>query len=356
MILILTGITQDLRKMGSSITFQDRRYEIDELLAISLEGFKEDYQREVYLFLEKWRDSAEYLKAQTSGSTGTPKIINLLKADMTSSAFATGSFFKFKEGDKHFNPLPAKYIAGKMMLVRSLEWNTDLHFFQPSANPLKFCTKAFTFGVMTPHQLMEGLQSEFKDNIQNIETLLLGGSPINTTLEHLIANLDTCIYLGYGMTETMSHVALRRVNGKEKSAKYKALEGVTFSQDERDCLVIHTQHLSISKVITNDVVKLINDRAFIWLGRYDNVVNSGGIKLHPEQIEQKISELITREFYLTHEEDDILGQRLVMKIEGPESSEITKKIQENLSKYETPKQIYFIEKFSRTETGKIIRK
>lgn len=342
--------------MGSSITFQDRRYGIDELLAMRPAGFTKDYQREVYLFLKNWRDSSEYLNAQTSGSTGTPKIIALLKNDMINSALATGSFFQFKDGDKHFNPLPAKYIAGKMMLVRALTWKTDLHIFQPTANPLKFCSEAFAFGVMTPHQLMKGLQSDFKGNIENIKTLLLGGSPINTALERLIENLNTSIYLGYGMTETMSHVALRRVNGKEKSAKYEAVEGVTFSQDERDCLVIHTQHLSIAKVITNDVVNLINERTFIWLGRYDNVVNSGGIKLYPEQIEQKISELISSEFFLTHEDDDNLGQRLVMKIEGPESSEIEKIIRENLSKYETPKRIYFLRKFSRTETGKIIRK
>lgn len=342
--------------MDNSITFHEEKYTLKELKRLTAAGFHKKYQQEALNFLDSWWNEESHIQAQTSGSTGTPKVIRILKKDMTNSALATGRFFNFQEGDKHFNPLPAKFIAGKMMLVRSLKWETDLHFIAPTANPLKFCTEKFHFAVMTPHQLMEGLQSEYRSNINNIETLLLGGSPINTTLENLISELSTAIYLGYGMTETMSHIALRKVNGADMEKNYQAVDGVTFSQDDRECLVIHTAHLSIKTVITNDVVELIDEHTFLWKGRFDNVINSGGIKLHPEQIEKKIASLISSEYYVTHEEDDKLGQRLVLKIEGKNDSEIDEKLRDSLEKYEMPKKVYFVDNFQRTETGKIIRK
>jgi len=341
--------------MGNTITIGDSKYTLAELKRMKLAAFPEGYSRDTLQFLKNWWDTEEKIEAKTSGSTGNPKRIQLSKKDMNNSALATGSFFQFKSGDRHYNPLPAKYIAGKMMLVRAMTWHTELHVVQPSSNPLTQCKDTYAFGVMTPHQLAEGLASDHRENINNISTILLGGSPVNSALLKLIKDLDSSVYLGYGMTETMSHVALKKLNGQDSDDCYRAVYGIHFSQDERDCLVIHTEHLSVGKVVTNDIVHLIDSETFEWKGRYDNVVNSGGIKLFPEQIEAKISPFIDDEFYVVGEADDLLGERLVLKIEGENSKNIEDRLRKILEKYEMPKAVHFVERFERTENGKVRR-
>jgi O-succinylbenzoic acid--CoA ligase len=316
----------------------------------------EVYLQDAFQFIQEWYNKKETVLGQTSGSTGLPKKMELSKKDMLNSAKATGQFFSFNETAVHFCPLPASFIAGKMMIVRSIEWNTSLHLLPPSSNPLEHCTQKFDFGVMTPHQLQVGLSSASKDNIKNIKTLLLGGSPISKKLEDKIQDLETEIYIGYGMTETMSHVSLRKLNGKGKSSAYKAVEGIHFTTDDRDCLCIHANHLSFKKLITNDIVHLINSTSFEWKGRYDFVINSGGIKLFPEQIEKKLAHVISNHFYITSEAHEILGEQVILKIEGDKIEGIEELIRPLISKFEFPKKIYFVEKFDRTGSGKIIRK
>ncbi len=342
--------------MNNQIYIASKPYSYDELKNDSSINQFPEYANQAIDFIKEWKTDEAHIIANTSGSTGAPKKITLLKEDMINSAIATGSFFGFKPKAKHFSPLSAKFIAGKMMLVRSLHWDTELHLLPFSSNPLQHCNNSFDFGVMTPHQLSVGLSSDASKNIENIETLLLGGSPVNKALENKIQELKCSIFLGYGMTETMSHVALRRLNGSQKSKEYIAVEGVKFQQNERDCLVIYTDHLSIGKIETNDVVELIEDNRFIWKGRHDHVINSGGIKFFPEEIEQKLSSIIPYPYYISSESHDHLGQQIVLKIEGKEIPELISKIEKLLSKYEIPKRIYYLSEFSYTKTGKIIRK
>lgn len=317
---------------------------------------EEGYVKGCFEFLEEWEDEKEYVTAHTSGSTGNPKEIILRKQDMINSAQATGKFFGFAENDRHFCPLSAQFIAGKMMLVRSMEWNTELRIIPPSSNPLQHINSPYEFGVMTPHQLATGLDSPFTKNINYIENLLLGGSPVPPALESRIQDLNTNIYLGYGMTETMSHIALRKLNGHDKSDFYTAVDHVSFSTDSRSCLKISTKHLSIGEIQTNDIVELINPHQFHWQGRHDFVINSGGIKLFPEQIEKKLSPFIAQEFYVIGEKDERYGEIVVLKIKGSKILDIEELTQSNLSKYEIPKKIIYLAEFEYTKTGKLIRK
>lgn len=342
--------------MNQRIYIASKDYTIQEILEMDNLSHFPNYATEAISFLRSWNSEEKNIISKTSGSTGKPKSITLSKKDMIASAIATGGFFGFKPKAKHFSPLPAQFIAGKMMLVRSIQWETHLHLLPNTSNPLEHCTHMYDFGVMTPHQLSTGFKSESHKNIENINTLLLGGSPVNKELENKIQHVNCSVFLGYGMTETMSHVALRKLNGANKSDSYKAVTGVTFEQDSRDCLVIHCTHLSINTITTNDVVELLSDTEFLWKGRFDFVINSGGIKLFPEEIEQKLDSVINRNFYISGEKTDELGQQLVLHIEGEEIPEMKELLKTVLSKYEVPKNIYYHKVFSYTKTGKILRK
>ena len=149
-----------------------------------------------------------------------------------------------------------------------------------------------------------------------MENLLLGGSPINKELEDKINSVKTPIFIGYGMTETMSHVALRRLNGTDASNIYHAVDGVHFSLDDRDCLVIHASHLGLYGLVTNDVVALLDEYTFSWLGRFDHVINTGGVKVFPEMIEEKIESIILQPFYISCQNDKVLGEEVVIVLEG----------------------------------------
>jgi O-succinylbenzoic acid--CoA ligase len=214
------------------------------------------------------------------------------------------------------------------------------------------------FAPLTPMQLSHAMKAtKTRNRIEQIKTIILGGGEIAPQLELDIQQLNTRIYATYGMTETVSHIALRAINGPEASKAFTALPGVTFAANQDDCLVINAPHLGIAALATNDVAELLSPTSFIWKARYDNVVNSGGIKLYPEEIERKLMDHVSLSFFLTGEKDAVYGERLVIVIEGNiEAAELRAIFTTVLSKYEKPQAIYLSTGFTRTESGKIQRR
>lgn len=318
--------------------------------------FSKEISESLYRFLNDWFNTNDYVIVQTSGSTGKPKPIKLKKEFMENSAIATGAFFNLKQGTTALLCLSIDYIAGKMMLVRALTLGWEIDVVLPVSNPLEGLKKEYNFSAMVPLQLRNSLKE-----LSKIDTLIVGGGVVSNDLIELIQEKPIKIYATYGMTETITHVAVKKLNqisntsSKVESSTYEALPNVKFTQDSRNCLIIEASRVTDEIIITNDVVKLKSNAEFEWLGRFDNVINSGGIKLHPERIEEKLSKVIQERFFVAGIPDTILGERLILIIEG-----VNKDIAFNdlieLSKYEIPKEIYFIDKFIETETKKIQRK
>ncbi len=306
-------------------------------------------------FLAAWLDEKPTIIAKTSGSTGTPKNILLQKRQMVNSALATGEYFDLNEGNTVLLCLPADYIAGKMMLVRAMVLGLELDYVEPSSNPLTEFSTNYDFAAMVPLQLENSL-----DKIEKIKTLIVGGAALSKSMQEKAQEKRTAVFETYGMTETITHIAVKGINGPAGGSRnsFNAIPKVTFSKDNRDCLIIAAPQISDNLVITNDIVNLKSETEFEWLGRYDNVINSGGIKLFPEQIEAKLTSLINNSFFVAGIPDETLGQKLVLVVEGEmNTNELIQTIKESdtLEGFEIPKSIYKISKFVETETGKIRR-
>lgn len=319
----------------------------------------EDYQKEIGDFLLDWLDDEPFILVNTSGSTGVPKTIKVRKEHMINSAKATGKFFKTPISSSALLCLSAGYIAGKMMLVRAMVLGWKLDVVVPKSNPLDEVYKQYDFCAMVPMQLDNSI-----NRLHLVKKLLIGGGAISEHLIALVQGVDTKIYETYGMTETVSHIAARRVNSKKKPISecfFKTLPQVVISTDDRNCLVIKAPLLCDDMLTTNDIVDLITYKKFVWKGRFDNVINSGGIKLFPEQIEKKLQLAIRQRFFVSSIPDEILGNRLILIIEN-----ITKTISaeaylnkialvKDIGKYEIPKEVYFLNQFIETATGKVHR-
>lgn len=333
---------------------------LNHILCHTIEEAKDAGGYEIADFLDEWSSFGDTVSGQTSGTTGIPQKVELQKKDMIASARLTNDFFGIKASSSMFLCLSPDYIAGKMMLVRAMIAGADLITVKPSSSPLVGIDIPLDFAAMVPMQVQESLSHDFtRERLKNIKSLIIGGAAVSSLLEQRLAKLPIRSYATYGMTETVSHVALRKLDGKTK--EYAAIGDVWFSQDARGCLIINAPHLSHRVFETNDVVQLIDNYHFIWLGRYDNVINSGGVKLFPEKIEQKISPFISSRFFLTSQSDERLGERLVLVIEGKrwdhEKVELfKKKIAHVLTPYECPKLILFKKHFQETYSGKIIRR
>jgi len=306
----------------------------------------EDFEKPVGDFLLDWFDSKDYIEMQTSGTTGDPKIIKISKQAMVNSAIATGDFFDLKPGDKALQCLPVKYVAGKMMLVRAMLLGLDLDFVAPSSHPLWNNETEYDFVAMVPLQAQNSV-SELK----KVKKLIIGGAAVNKTLEKKLLKLPTMVYETYGMTETITHIAARKLG----EIAFTVLPDVTVTFDDRNCLVIHAPRISEDVIVTNDIVELLDENRFVFLGRMDNVINSGGIKLLPEQIERKLTLKMQNRFFIAAKPDAELGEKVILVIEG-EKHELDATLYEDLDKYEKPKEVIFIPKFKDTVTGKILRK
>ena len=328
-------------------------YSYEDLMEVAYSYVKEgeSYQQDIGRFLLDWLDQHETITVKTSGSTGIPKLIKVNKQAMVNSAIATGDFFNLRPGDKALHCLPTTYIAGRMMLVRAIILGLEIDLVEPASKPAFNTNKAYHFCAMVPMQLKNTISS-----CNNIKTIIVGGAAVSGTLKKAIETMPSKVYATYGMTETVTHIALKKLNniGKSHNHYYKTLPSVTISKDERDCLVIDAPSLSNEKVVTNDIVNLYSDTEFEWLGRFDNMINSGGIKLFPEQIEKKLNK-INQRFFVASKPDEVLGDKIILVIEG-ESNQIDDSVFESLDKYEKPKSIYTVQEFVETKSGKIQRK
>ncbi|UFH46048.1 AMP-binding protein [Flavobacterium galactosidilyticum] len=304
------------------------------------------YEKAMGDFILDWFDSKSYVELKTSGTTGAPKIVRIEKQAMVNSAIATGNFFDLQPGNKVLHCLPCKYIAGKMMFVRGLILGLDMDLVEPSSNPVVKSDVKYDFVAMLPMQVQNSI-----GKLKNVKKLIIGGSKINNELVKELSTLKTQVFETYGMTETLTHIAAKNI----KEEVFSLLPNINIAQDERNCLVIDAPGIAAESVVTNDLIKLVGDRQFVLMGRIDNVINSGGIKLIPEQIEDKLTSKINARFFVAGMPDQVLGEKLVLVIEG-EKQNLDDAIFDDLDKYEKPKDVFFVSKFVETDNGKVKRK
>ncbi|WP_299547713.1 AMP-binding protein [Seonamhaeicola sp.] len=329
-------------------------YSYEDLMEVAYSYVKEGepYQRDIGSFLLDWLDQHDTITVKTSGSTGTAKLIKVKKQSMVNSAIATGDFFHLKPGDKALHCLPTTYIAGRMMLVRAIMLGLEIDLIEPASKPVFNTNKAYDFCAMVPMQLKNAIE-----DCSNIKTIIVGGAAVSGALLKQIEKSPCKVYATYGMTETVTHIALKKLNniGRPHDLYFKILPNIEISQDERACLVIDAPYLANEKVVTNDIVKLYSKTEFQWLGRFDNMINSGGVKVFPEQIEKKLRSTIDRRFFIASEPDETLGDKVVLVLEG-DSDPLDNSAFDNLDKYEKPKAVYTVKAFVETGSGKIQRK
>lgn len=336
---------------------QVTRDNFGELTDTRIDNLSVETSLEIKRFLSEWWNNEDLISVQTSGSTGAPRAIALRKKTVAASADKTIAYFGLGVDTRVLHCLPCRYIAGKLMLVRAIRGQHDLIAVEPALNPLIGLNEHIDFAALIPAQARQALMDpETRECFKSIGQVLLGGGPIEPELEAQLAQCSNRIFHSYGMTETATHVALREV-GQRKF--YEALRGIEFSLDDRGCLVIKSDHLP-EKVVTNDLVELIDEHTFRWLGRADHAIISGGIKHIPELVEQKISGLFEHPFIISGEPDEVLGEVIVLIVEGPvwtdeKQQTMLKKLEAVLGDYEVPRKIRFEDQFKRTQTGKIIR-
>ncbi len=320
------------------------------------------YERQTLQFCRQWQSGQEQLGLHTSGSTGAPKPILLTRQQMAASARMTGKALRLNPGDRALVNLNTRYIAGIMMLVRGMELGLQLTVQEPSATPLAgFGPDArFHFMSFVPLQLLATLEKDAGGVaiLRAAKAILVGGAPVPKVLENQLQTIEAPVYQTYGMTETVSHVALRRINGPQKQDFYTLTEGIRLTADSRGCAVIDTGFPGLLPVVTNDVVEIITPSTFRWLGRADNIINSGGVKVPAEKIERKAEEFfgflyIRKRVFVRGLARPQLGESVALFIEGNPlpnqiQSDLIELLQSSLTKYELPKCFRYVSLFAET--------
>lgn len=318
-----------------------------------------EWEQDFYGFLLEWWNEYPTLIVHTSGSTGAPKSIAVEKERMMQSAITTCAAIGLQHNDKALLCLPVRYIAGKMMVIRALVAGLDLYPVAPGGNPLTTIPEGlvFDFAAMVPLQVFNSLQSK-KTELETIKNGIIGGASIDPELEVEVASLPNAWYSTYGMTETLSHIALRRLNGMNRSETYHPVQRVAISLSTDETLVIDAPAICAETIVTNDIAHILPDGSFEILGRKDNVINSGGIKLQTEQIERKLSNILDFPFCITSVPDPKLGEKVALLIESKHvcETELLQKISGCLAAYEVPKHVFCIDRLPLTPNGKIDRK
>lgn len=343
------------------------------------------YYKKVFQFKELWESGQETFEIQTSGSTGTPKKIILHRKQMLASVKMTAKAFNLEEGDTAFCCLNIDYVAGMMMLVRAFEIGMDLLVVEPKSNPFEDIEKHLyilksnrgqNFFAFVPLQIQTLLESKpiFTEILGSAKAIIIGGAAVNDSIVEKVQTIFPPVYATYGMTETITHIATKRINGSEKEDFFNTLDGVDIKLNDENCLMIKSKTTDNEWITTNDVAEIINGSSFVLHGRIDNVINSGGVKIQLEKVEkaaegilQKLStdeqKLSGRSFVFSLP-DEKLGERLVFVLEKevnhafPSKDDGTKidilqGFKEILPKFEVPKEVFFVEKMIETPTGKI---
>jgi O-succinylbenzoic acid--CoA ligase len=330
-----------------------KAYSQDSLLvaAKKWQSSGDNEQKQLGMFMEEWLDGNDSLTLHTSGSTGTPKQLLVSKKSMQASAERTAAFFELSPGDTALLCLPTHYIAGKMMLVRALVIGLELDVI-PSKSLLDLKGKTYDFAALIPLQVNASF-----DLLGNLKKILIGGAPIPTELRKALAKKYPHCVETYGMTETLTHVATRFVC--YPTVPFRAMPGIKINVDHDSCLQIMAPYISSSPICTNDVVELLYNRSFILIGRRDFVINSGGRKIFPEQLEEKLSVQLRIPFFFTGIPDVELGEKLVLVVEGGiKEKQLGLKTATKLfgaDKHLVPKDVLCLDTFVLTRTGKLNR-
>ena len=325
-------------------------------------------------FLSEWNNDSDRVLVHTSGSTGNPKPMMVEKKRMLNSARITCDFLGLKPGDSALLCMSLDYIAGKMVVVRSIERHLHLISVSPSGHPLKDVNKEITFAAMVPMQVYNTLQvPEERERLSRIRHLIIGGGAIDAALEQELQSLpgDIAIWSTYGMTETLSHIALRRINGDEPSEWYQPFDSVRISQTEEGCLVIDAPQVCAETLVTNDIVEIepyiynkVEKLRFRIKGRKDNVICSGGIKIQIEEVETLLKPHLEKPFMLAKKKDGKFGEIAVLLSEDEDIKRVEATVRRLLSdesekssdhkkyKYWIPKEFRYVEHLPLTETGK----
>ena len=326
------------------------------------------FEQSTLHFCHSWLSGQQSFQLQTSGSTGTPKSITITRKQMEASASLTIKAIKLETSYSALVCLDTKYIAGQMMLVRSLMCGMNIVAVDPTSNPFEkiLPTQPLDFAALVPYQLQFILNSPLRSKLDEVKCAIIGGAPLDLITKKELQNIRCKCYATYGMTETISHIALQRLNGDQQQSYFETLAGIEISKDERGCLVIGADYLGDKKkIVTNDLIELISEKKFNWLGRWDNIINSGGVKVIPEKIESVVQEIfnalkLNNRFFVAGVADEKLNQKVCLIIEGTPFandllSKVDRELEEKLDRYEKPRVIKFINNFKQTETGKVLR-
>ena len=325
------------------------------------------YEARVLELVRQWLTGAQEFGQHTSGSTGQPQLLVLKRRQLAASAARTGDFFDLGPGARALVCLNCEFIGGKMMLVRGLERSMHLTVVEPHADPFDSVPAgaAFDFAAFVPLQLRAMLAAGRAGQLNQMRSILVGGAGVEPSLLREIEQLTVPVYLTYGMSETASHVALRRLNGPEASAHYRVLPGLHLGQDERGCLTVRGDVTDDKLITTNDRIELLDKHTFDWLGRADFIINSGGVKVQAEKIEQVLDVALaeleqSRRVFVAGQADERLGEAVTAYVEGTALPAATEQrllalLRERLGKYEQPRSVVYVPVFQVTASGKLNR-
>ncbi len=335
----------------------NKRYSFDEIKT----GMAESSS--AIRFCNAWLTGQADFILQTSGSTGTPKSITVTREQLRASARITAAYLKLKPEQTALVCLDVSFVAGLMMLVRALEVGMNIIVTHPEANPVQSLDPAINidFAAFVPYQIEAILKSPQRERLNTIKNVIIGGAPLSEQTSVALQPFTNNVYVTYGMTETLTHIALQKINGASDNV-FQVLAGFEIGTDARGCLTIQAAHLGSEPIITNDLVELVSENQFRWLGRIDGVINSGGIKIIPEKVEAVIATIFNKlnlpnRFFIAGLPNAQLGEAVNLVVEGiltkDQTELLTHALSQTLGRYENPKSIYCLENFIYTQTGKI---
>ncbi|HWA34319.1 MAG TPA: AMP-binding protein [Cyclobacteriaceae bacterium] len=322
-----------------------------------------EQERNVLRFIQDWTNGKQTFEFQTSGSTGNPKIIRLTRNQLITSAQQTRAALNLQPGWNALICLDVRFIAGAMMIVRSLVTGMNMVVQPPSANPLHDLSDRIDFASLVPYQIASIVDPDFQ-KIDAIHTIIIGGAAVNSDLVVKLQKSRSNIYATYASTETISHIALQKINGPDRQNFFQLLPGITATVDGRNCLVVRAPYLGT--VVTNDVVDLFAENKFKWIARYDDVINTGGVKVNGGKIEAIVTEILNdlglrNRIFIGGVPDEKLGEQVTVFVEGeplgPGKEDLLRdKMQARLDKYEVPKAFKYVSQFQETASQKIDRR
>lgn len=308
-------------------------------------------------FVSDWQSDSPTLLVHTSGSTGKPKPMLVEKRRMEASARITCGFLGLRAGDTALLCMPLDFIAGKMVVVRSLVWGLQLVAVEPSGHPLKGLTESPTFAAMVPMQVYNSLKVEEERRLlRDIKHLIIGGGAVNSDMAEELRGFPNAVWSTYGMTETLSHIALRRLSGAEASEWYEPFDGVGVTTSADGCLVIDAPAVCAHPLVTNDIAEIAPDgRRFRIRGRRDNVVCSGGLKLQIEEMEARLQPHLNVPYMISKRPDDKFGEAVVLLAVTDDMESVCEVCRKHMPRYEQPRYFLAVSELPMTPTGKPAR-